>query len=263
MIHLTTRDMKEAFLQLNFLFTTRSTIDYKPSHNKFQNYHFLNAFNILLEADHCDTDLKLEQIGYKRRKANHLLRSYLDPAEYKHWIELIKETTKEYHRVDSDIVLPTTKNSKHKNGPCLLGFSFRSHIFPVLTVYSRSVELPQPCAADTILIAAIGEHIREELDLDTVRVHWYIASARLRSTFANFFRLFVYPFEEFEYLNTEFQKHVEKQWNNILADLEKDVSFSKLVRLRNEYKRIIIERKEPEQYTGTKYFIEKLKVGDW
>lgn len=263
MIHLIAKDMKEAFLQLNFLFTTRSIVDYKPSPHKFRNDYYLNAFNILLEADRCDTDLKLEQIGYKRRKANHLLRSYLDPSEYKHWIELIKETTEKYRRVDSDIVLTTTKNSKHRKGPCLLGFSFRSHIFPVLTVYSRAVELPQTYAADTILVAAIGEHIKEELDLDTVRVHWYIASAGLRSTSTNFFRLFVYPFQEFEYLNPEFQKHIEEQWNDILAVPEKEVSFSKLIRLKDEYRRVIIEKKEPEQYTGTEYFMERLKKGDW
>lgn len=263
MIHLSLKNMKEAFLQMNFLFTTWSMANYKPTENKFRNDYYLNAFNILMEADHCDTDLKLEQIGYTRRKADHLLRSYLDPAEYKYWMRLIKETTEKYHRVDSDIVLTTTKNSKHKNGPCLLGFSFRSHVFPVLTVYSRSVELPQAYAADTILIAAIGEHLKEELGLDTVKVHWYISSARVRSRAANFFRLFVYPLKDFEYLGSEFQKHVEKQWNNILADLKKDVSFSKLVRLQNEYKRIIIEKKEPEQYTGTNYLVEKLRGGDW
>lgn len=263
MIHLAVKDMKEAFLQLNFLFTTWSIVNYKPPENKFRNDHYLNAFNILLETDHCDTDLKLEQIGYTRKKVDHLLKSYLDPAEYKHWVDLIKDTTERYSRVDSDIVLTTTKNSKHKNGPCLLGFSFRSHVFPVLTVYSRSVELPQAYAADTILIAAIGEHLKEELGLDNIKVHWYISSARIRSRAANFFRLFVYPLKDFEYLSPEFQKHVEKQWNNILADLEKDVSFSKLVRLQKEYKRIIIERKGPEQYTGTKYFIKRLKEGDW
>ena len=263
MIHLVAKDMKEAFLQLNFLFTTWSAVNYKPTHSEFQNDHYLNAFNILMEADHCSTDLKLEQMGYTRRETDHLLRSYLDPTDYKHWIELIKDTTEKYSRVDSDIMLTTTKNSKYRQEPRLLGFSFRSHVFPVLTVYSGSVEVSQAYGADTILIAAIGEHIKEELDLDTVTVHWYIPSARISSRAANFFRLFVYPFEEFEYLNTEFQKHVEKQWDNILTGFEKDASFSRLVRLQNGYKKVIIEKKEPEQYTGTKYFIEKLKVGDW
>ena len=107
MIHLVVKDMKEAFLQLNLLFTTWSMVDYNPPENKFRNDYYINAFNILLETNHCDTDLKLEQIGYTRKKVDHLLKSYLDPAEYKHWVDLIKDTTERHSRVDSDIVLTT------------------------------------------------------------------------------------------------------------------------------------------------------------
>lgn len=253
--------MLDVYTKTNMLFTNLSPVDYKPTHNVYRNEHFLNAFDIHIEALDSFTSLTLEEIGYTKVKITHLLKSYLDPVEYNNWMSLIKETTESYGKVDSDIGLQTTRNSKHSNGPCIFGFSYRSHIYPTLTVYSRSVELPQIFGADTLLISAIAQHIAEVADVEGVRINWYISSARIKSRGANFFRLYMYPFTEYRYINEEFHNHVEKQWSNILADQEKKVTFSKLIKLQQEYKRKVIDRKEPETATGVPEFIVKLKEG--
>lgn len=256
--------LESAYVKTNFLFTNRSPVYYKPSYNSFRNDHYLNAFNIMIESLDSLIDLSLEDIGYTKSKILHLLKSYLDPVKYREWIEKIKDTTETYGRVDSDIGLQTTGNSKHSNGPCLLGFSFRSHSYPVLTVYSRSVELPQAFGADAILISAIAKHISKTIGLSDdqkISVNWYISSARIRSRAANFFRLYTYPYLGYEYQNELFHSHIEKQWDNILADQHKKVSFSKLVKMQQEYKRVVIENREPDTRSGTEAFLKRLEEG--
>lgn len=261
MIKLNVDHMQEAYMAANWLFTNLSPVDYKPSHNVFRNDHFLNAFNIVIDAETHKSSIVLENLGYTKAKILHLCKSYLDPEEYTNWINQIGEVTESYGKVDSDIGLQTTRNSRHSNGPCLFGFSFRSHIEPILTVYSRSIELPQIYGADTLLISAMAEHIAETIGVDNIKVVWYISSARIKSRVANFYRLFTYPYTEYTYANPEFQAHVDKQWNNILANQEKKVTFSKLVKLQEEYKRIVIDGSQPDTKSGVPEFLERLKGG--
>src|SRR5690606_41935660 len=47
------------------------------THNVFRNDHFLNAYNIFLEADSHENGLTLEQMGYSKAKMTHLIKSYL------------------------------------------------------------------------------------------------------------------------------------------------------------------------------------------
>lgn len=240
MLKITANNMYEAYVRLNLLFTNLSSIYYNPPHNVFGNDHFLNAFNIVMEVDSQYTDLTLESIGYSNQKILHLIKSYLDPQEYQEWIEKIVDTTEKFGKVDSDIGLQTTRNNKHGNGPCLFGFSFRSHITPVLTVYSHSVELPQIFGGDTLLIAAMAQHIAEATGTDTIKIVWYISSARINSRAANFFRLSYYPLE-FRYMNDEFEKHVKK--------------------LQQEYGGVVIDQEKPKTQTGVKKFLDQLKRG--
>lgn len=261
MIRIRTISLGQAFIDLNLIFTNRSNIDAGVTHNNFRNDHFMNAFNIVMEVDTHQNFMYLEEIGYSKNKILHLVKSYLHPVGYQEWLEKIKHTTEQYGKVDSDIGMQTTGNSKHGNGPCLFGFSFRSHIEPVLTVYSRSVELPQTYAGDTILVSAMAQQIADIIGVNNIKVVWYIASARIKSRAANFFRLYVYPLE-FKYKADEFQKHVDKQWNNILADQDKKVSFSKLVKLQQEYKRVVIDEQPPVNKHGVHGFMERLS-GTW
>src|SRR5690606_37786313 len=151
-------------------------------------------------------------------------------------------------------------NSKHSNGPCLISLSYRSHIEPVLTITSRSAELPQIFGADTLLIAAVAQILKHELGLITLKVQWFISSIRIRSRAANFYRLQVYP-QPITYNHPEFHKHVQKQWDKILADQEKKVSFSKLVKLQDVYRKVVIVKEEDEVKTGVPEFISTLRKG--
>lgn len=261
MIKLTVDNMQEAYTAANFLFTNLSSVDYKPTHNVFRNDHFLNAFNIVIVSRSHKNEIVLEELGYTKSKILHLCKSYLDPVEYTSWIKQIEEVTENYGRVDSDIGLQTTRNSRHSNGPCLFGFSFRSHINPVLTVYSRSIELPQKYGADMLLISAMAQHIADTIGVENIKVIWYISSARIKSRVANFFRLYTYPYTQYTFTNPEFQAHIDKQWNNILADQEKKVTFSKLVKLQEEYKRVVIDEEQPATRSGTQEFLVRLKEG--
>jgi hypothetical protein len=261
MIKVKVEDLSEAFVELNLLFTNRTNIDAGVTHNSFRNDHFMNAFNIVMDINQHHHQGHLEEIGYSKNKILHLIKSYLHPEEYQGWLGKIKDTTEQYGKVDSDIGMQTTANSKHGNGPCLFGFSFRSHIEPVLTVYSRSVELPQTYFGDTLLVSAMAQQIADVIGADNIKVVWYIASARIKSRSANFFKLYVYPFA-FSYRNEEFQRHVDKQWNNILADQDKQVSFSKLVKLQQEYKRVVIDQQVPDTKNGVYQFMERLS-GTW
>lgn len=254
-------ELAQAYHELNLFFTKLTSGDNMTvSHNSFRNDHFLNAFNIVITSLTHHNDLTLEQMSYSKSKITHLLRSYLDPEDFWGWVEQIKAVTEQYEKVDSDIILRTTNNSKHSNGPCLLGISYRSHHTPHLTVYSRSAELPQIFGGDTLLISAIAEIISQQVTQGPIRITWFIASARIKSRSANFYRLLAYPLP-IEYLHPEFQKHIDKQWDNILADQSKEVSFSKLVKLQEVYKRVVIEKALPKTETGVPEFIEKMKGG--
>lgn len=261
MIKLTVDHMEEAYMAANLLFTNLSPVDYKPSHNVYRNDHFLNAFNIVIDSSSHKNEIVLEELGYTKSKILHLCKSYLDPVEYTDWIKQIGEVTENYGRVDSDIGVQTTRNSRHSNGPCLFGFSFRSHIEPILTVYSRSIELPQIYGADTLLISAMAQHIADTIGVENIKVIWYISSARIKSRVANFFRLYTYPYTQYTFTNPEFQAHVDKQWNNILANQEKKVTFSKLIKLQEEYKRVVIDEEQPATRSGTQEFLVRLKEG--
>jgi hypothetical protein len=257
MIRLKCNDLTSAFGDLNLMFTNKAPYGGTITHNSFRNDHFLNAFNIVIETESHHNRMILEDLGYTKGKVLHLIKSYLHPEEYKSWVNQIDDTTKQYGKVDSDIGMQTTGNSKHGNGPCLFGFSFKSHIEPVLTVYSRSVELPQTYGADTMLVSAMASDIAQRIGTDSIKIVWYIASARVKSRAANFFKLYIYPYE-FIYRNEEFQQHVTKQWNNILADQDKKVSFSKLVKLQQEYKRVVIDQAPPNTITGVEAFVNRL-----
>jgi hypothetical protein len=259
MIHLTAENLEVAYHKLNQLFTDRSSIVADISANKFRNDVFLNAFDIVIETENHINTMSLESMGYTKSKISHLLRTYLDLDQFWGWIEKIKSTTNDYERVDSDILLRTTDNSKHGNGPCLLGISYRSHRNPNLTVYSRSAELPQIFGGDTLLISAICDIISEELSIITgIQVTWFISSARIKSRSANYYRLMIHPMR-ISYRDSEFQRHIEKQWDNILANPDKQVTFSKLVKLQEMYQSRLVHNDYPDSLTYAVDFIKRLR----
>jgi len=264
MDHIRTNNLREAFYAMNNFFTHLTNGDSQAvTHNVFRNDHFLNAYNIFLEADSHENGLTLEQMGYSKAKMTHLIKSYLSKEALEDWIKRIQTKLEDLGVIDSDIVMRTTDSSKHSNGPCILAFSFRwrENGIPHLIVTSRSAELPQIFGGDTIFISAIAELIRRRIGFSPqVKVTWFISSARIKSRAANFYRLMIHPMKPV-YLNRDFQRHVEKQWSNILADQEKTVSFSKLVKLQKEYKRVVIDKESPVEQTGVEHFIQKLEKG--
>lgn len=204
-------------------------------HNMFRGDHYLNLFDItMVSSSHRCPVMTLEQLAYTPKKANHLLRSYLDPNELHKWLKKIKDTTVNYGQVDSDIILQTKRESKHGNGPCLMGFSYRSRGGPNLTIFSRSAELPQLFGADCLLASALGHMINETLGVDEdIRVVWFIASARIKSRMANLYRIYRYP-EPVTYFHAGFQDHIDKGWDKFLVG-KHPVTFIKLVRLQELY----------------------------
>lgn len=257
MIRIYADNLESAYHQVNQLFTSESGV---TTHNTFRGEHYMNAFDLFIEAAEPGNLMYLEELGYTNRKINHLLRTYLIPEEFWNWIAQIKDVTEKHERVDSDIMLRTSDNSKHSNGPCLISMSYRSHKKPVLTVTSRSAELPQIFGADTLLIAAIGRILVEELGIGELKVQWFISSIRIRSRAANFYRLQVYPYPV-TYTHPAFQAHVQRQWDRILSDQDKKVTFSKLVKLQEEFKRVVIDKKNPETLSGVEEFEATIKKG--
>jgi hypothetical protein len=225
-------DMHIAWKSINLAMT-----DPNVGYNKFAVDHFLNLFDtMMVSSSHRCPVITLEQLAYSPKKANHLLRSYLDPGEIDKWLMKLVDTYVKIGHIDSDIILQTKRESKHGNGPCLLGFSFRTRgeDGPTLSAFSRAAELPQKFGADILLASALGQIICDRLGFETIRVTWFIASSHIKSRMANMFRLFYYPEENITYGNEEFQKHVEKGWQKFFVD-QHPVTYVKLVKLQELY----------------------------
>ena len=210
--------------------------------NKFRGEIILSMFNITISADsHQVQNLTLEQLGYSPAKINHLLRNYVDPAELKSWLKHIVESLKLYGGVDSDVLLPTIRDSKHTRGPCLLGFSFRTLGGWTLTVYSRSADLPQMFGADVLLASALADLIKDLCPgaPEDIKVKWYIASARVRGWRANYYRIHrILDGSDRQrpmvFDHTEFQAYITKSWDKYIAG-DYPASFGKLKALKKFY----------------------------
>lgn len=225
--------------------------------NMFRGDVYLNLFDVVIKTEtHHSGLFCLEDLAYTRKKAAHLLRSYLHPKEIEAWLTKLDMATKEYGQVDSDVILQSKRESKHGNGPCLLGFSFRSRGGPHLTIFSRSAEVPQTFGADIILASALAEMICQRLGIKDIPVTWYIASARIKSRMANLYRINVYP-EPVTYADAKFQSHIDKGWQKFLVDRH-PASFTKLVRLQELYQRIVVDEEPPEETTSSKGFIQEI-----
>lgn len=226
-------------------------------HNMFRGDHYLNLFDITMVASsHRCPNITLERLAYTPKKALHLLRSYLDAQELESWLTKIKETTEQYGQVDSDIMIQTKRESRHGNGPCLLGFSYRSRGGPSLTVFSRSAELPQLFGADCLLAAALGELVNEKLGVDDdIEITWFLASARIKSRMANLYRIYRYPGEVI-YAHQGFQEHIDKGWEKFLVN-KHPVTFTKLVRLQELYDNTLND--DFPSHTGVEGFKEQIQ----
>ena len=217
--------------------------------------------SLLATTVHCHThradQLFLEDIGYTKHKASHLIRTYINPEVFSAWLTRIRDRVIQCGEVSADSALLLKTSVKHTHGPCLLSITYRSREDqPTLSVFVRSMEFPRKSFADTMLVSSIAEIVKRYLDLpDQLEVIWYIGTARIESLPAKFYRIYKLP-KPVVYTNEDFQKHVQRGWERWVTST-RQASFNKLIRMQKLYQDKVAGRITSE--SGVEVFIKRLE----
>jgi len=199
----------------------------------FRGAWYIQTQDIKIDAvSSRSTFLVLEDIGYAKQKARHLINAYLSPLEFKTWVRRLLDTTVKYGSVDTDSAM-LLRRGKHTHGPCMIAMSYRT-IGPTLTVYSRALELPRKSLADAMLVSAVGEILREYLELDQLGVIWYVGTVYIESRRAKFRLIHKYP-EDAVYQHAKFNKSVHDGFMDWVVG-GKEGTYSELLRAQKFYK---------------------------
>jgi hypothetical protein len=219
--------------------------------------YFLYMYNLVAEVNSFTADnLYLEDVGYTIKKANHLLRNYIDPAELNNSFKDMKESSDKWasKEIFTDYSIKTKETSKFIKGPCITAVSYKDCEVPTLTIYSRSMEFPRKMTADIFLVHSLAKLIQELLNVKrNIKIIWYVGTLWLKARAgARIYKIFRLP-EEVEFVNKEFQENVQDGWNKYVIK-ESDITYNELVRVRKLY--LAKKKNKINRVTGSAEFLK-------
>ena len=228
--------------------------DGKP-HSKSGGGYFLHPYDYWMESDSSEVPkLALEEIGYMKQKARHLLGRYLEPEQVRSWVKFIEQVCKDSPAVKGEIYLQTKVQPKAKGG-CLAGFMYRHRGMdgpePTLIVISRSIEMPGKAMADVMLISALCRLISETLGVPDLKIQWYTPSIVMPSKRAYLYIIYKWP-KKVKFACKLFDDYLKKGWNKYyLTDFQ--FSFATNVRTKKFFIRKQ-EGKVTHEVTADKFY---------
>lgn len=166
------KDLTEVYYHINrdFLVNPSEVISYSRGVQSF-------ADDLIIEVQSSDLELNLYKIGFNPdRKWNHLIRSYIEGADYLGFWEKVKKST-------GTSLQFRFKNREGPNGPCLIALVLTRDNskgpWTAVKVMWRTAELHRKFAADLVLVNKFLTEIPTECEanIKIKKITFFLAQA--------------------------------------------------------------------------------------